>query len=174
MYSDMSKRRNSTHRNSQLPRNFGLTDTSRTRKQKAAHRLALIAQARARHLDGRRERFDRLVLAEDHQFEIALQVAEHFPVGSRDTLRGNARHAGHDVLDVPYFNHRLTLGNRLQTLAGTGLVNDIDCLVRQVTLIDVSGSELRSGLQRIVRIGDAVMLFEARLQTHEDLYGLRN
>ena len=34
--------------------------------------------------------------------------------------------------------------------------------------------ELRGGLQRVVRIVDAVVLLEAALETHEDLHGLRD
>jgi hypothetical protein len=42
-------------RDRQLPRDFGLADAGGTGEQERADRLALIAQARARHLDRRRQ-----------------------------------------------------------------------------------------------------------------------
>ena len=75
---------------------------------------------------------------------------------------------------MPHFHDRLALGNRLQTLARAGLVNHIDCLVGQMSLIDMTRSQLSRGLQGIIRIGNAVVLFEPRLQAHEDLERLRH
>ena len=68
------------HGDGKLARDLGLADARRTGEQETADRLSLIAQARARHLDGRGQRFDGLVLAEDHQLQIALQIAQHFLV----------------------------------------------------------------------------------------------
>jgi hypothetical protein len=100
MYSDMSKRRNSTPRTMrQLARDFGLADAGGAGEQERADRLALLAEARARHLDGRRQRLDRLVLAEDHQLQVALEVAQHLAVDST-RLRRDARDARHHFLDV--------------------------------------------------------------------------
>ena len=53
------------HDERELARDFGLADAGGAGEQEAADRLALIAQARARHLDGGGQRLDRLVLPED-------------------------------------------------------------------------------------------------------------
>ena len=52
----------------ELPGHLGLADAGRTGEQEGADRLVRLAQARARHLDRRRQRFDRRVLAEDTTF----------------------------------------------------------------------------------------------------------
>ena len=118
------------HRNRQLARDFGLADARGSGEQEGADRLALIAQAGARHLDGRGQRLDRRVLAEDHQLEVALQVLEHVPVGKRHVLRRNTRDARDDILDVCHRHRRRTLGRRLEAQAGARFVDDVDRLVR--------------------------------------------
>ncbi len=134
------------HGDGELAGDLGLADTGGTCEQEAADRLALIAEAGARHLDGRGQRLDRLVLTEDHELQIALQVLQHLAVGGRDALRRDARHARDDVLDVPHLDDRFALGNRLQTLPRTGLIHDVDGLVGQMALVDVTGSEFGGGL----------------------------
>ena len=100
MYSDMSKRTSSTPVISASCRvNLGLADTGGTGEQERAHGPLLVVKARARHLDGRGERSDRLVLAEDHELQIAIEMLEHVAVGGRYGLRRNPRHPGNDVLD---------------------------------------------------------------------------
>ena len=84
----------------ELARDLGLADAGGAGEQEAADRLALVAQARARHLDRRGERLDGLVLAEDHQLEVALEVLQQVAVGGRDVLGRDARHARDDVLDL--------------------------------------------------------------------------
>ena len=70
------------HQGGELLGDLGLADAGRAREQVAADRLLRLAQARARQLDGARQRLDRLVLAE-HQ---ALQVlARGWPAPRRRT-----------------------------------------------------------------------------------------
>ena len=152
MYSDMSKRMNSMPMamaswrvTSVLPTPVG------TGEQETADRLALIAQAGARHLDGGRQRIDGLVLAVDDQLEIALEVAQHFLVGLRHALGRDARHARHHVLDVPDLDRRLALVDRLQAQARAGLVDHVDGLVGHVAFVDVARRELGRRADRIVR-----------------------
>ena len=122
-----------------------------TGEQEAAHRLALIAQAGARHLDGRGQRVDGLVLAEDDQLEIALEVAQHFLVGLRHALGRDARHARHHVLDVPDLDRRLALVDGLQAQPRAGLVDHVDGLVGHVPFIDVARGQLGRGADRVDR-----------------------
>src|SRR5580698_2145594 len=163
-----------THDRGKLPRHFCFTDARGSGEQEAADRLALIAEAGARHFDGRRQGFDRLVLPEDHELQIPLEVLQHFPVGGGHTLGGDARHACDYVLDMTDLDNGLAFGNGLQALACTGLVDDVDRLVRHVTLVDVTGGQLRGGFQGIDRVSDPMVLLEAGLEPHEDLHGLRH
>ena len=69
-----------------------------------------------------------------------------------------------------------TVGSRsaigFRRCARAGLVDDVDGLVGQMTLVDVARGELGGRAQRLVGVGDAVVLLEARLETEEDLDGL--
>jgi hypothetical protein len=173
MYSDMSKRRNSTpiaiascRVTSVLPTPVG------TCEQEIAERLSLIAQARARHLDRRGERLDRAILSEDHELEIALEVLQHLAVRGGDALRRDARHPRHHLFDVAHLDGVLALGERLQAQPRACFVDDVDRLVGQVALADVARGELGRGAHRIHGVDDAVVLLEAALQAQENLDGL--
>ena len=120
-------------------------------EQEAADRLVLVTQARAGHLDGGGQRLDRLVLAEDHEFQIALEILQHLAVGSGHALGRDARHARDHVLDVADFDDRLALGHRPQPQARARLIDHVDGLVRQVAFVDVAGGQLGRRLQRVVR-----------------------
>ena len=161
-------------RDGELARDFGLADARRAREQEAADRLALIAEPGARHLDGGGQRLDGLVLPVDDELEIAFEIAQHVLVGDRNALGGNARHARHHVFDVFDLDRGLALVHRLQPQARAGLVHDVDGLVGHVPLIDVARGQLRGGADRVVRIRDAVVLLEARLQAHQDIDGFRH
>ena len=151
MYSDMSKRMNSMPmRDGELARDLGLADAGGAGEQETADRLALIAQTRARHLDGGRQRIDGLVLAVDDELEIALEIAQHFLVRLRHALGRNARHARHHVFDVPHLDRGLALVDRLQAQARARLVDHVDGLVGHVPFIDVARGELRRGANRVV------------------------
>ena len=121
------------------------------------------------------QRLDRLVLAEDHQLQIALEGLQHLAVRGGHALGGNARHARHHVLDVPHFDGGLALGDGLQAQPRAGLVDHVDGLVRHVPLVDVARGQLRGGAPAhrsayLMR----VMLLEAGLQPLQDLDGLRD
>src|SRR5690606_41926033 len=64
-----------------------------------AHRATRVAEAGARHLDRRRERLDRLVLPEDHELEVALEIAQHVAIRRRHGLRRDPGHLRDDALD---------------------------------------------------------------------------
>ena len=89
-----------THEIGELTGDLGLADARRTREQVAADRLLRLAQAGARQLDRRRQRLDRLVLAEHDALEVLLEIGEHLGVGLGDGLGRNARHGGDGRLDL--------------------------------------------------------------------------
>ena len=75
---------------------------------------------------------------------------------------------------MPHLDRRLALVDGLQPQARAGLVDHVDGLVGHVPFVDVARGELGRGANGIVRVGDAVVLLEARLQAHEDVDGLRH
>ena len=72
------------------------------------------------------------------------------------------------VLPITFFCRDL----RQDLLRGAGLVDHVDRLVGQVTVVDEARGELGRGRQRRRRVLDAVVLLEARLQALQDLDGL--
>jgi hypothetical protein len=73
---------------------------------------------------------------------------------------------------VPDLDRSFAFVDRLQAQARARFVDDVDGLVRHVPFVDVARGELGRGADRIVRIQDAVMLLESRLEPHEDVDGL--
>ena len=159
------------HGQGQLPGDFGLAHAGRSVEQERTHGTHLVAEAGARHLDGGRQGADGGVLAEDDQLQVALQVAEDIPVGSRNALRRNSRHPGHDVLDAFDADDFLPFGFRHQANAGAGFVDHVDRLVGQMAVVDVPARQLRRGLERFVDILDVMMFLEPAAQTLQNLHG---
>ena len=100
------------HDPGQLPGDLGLADSGRAGEQEIADGLLFVAQAGARHLDGGGQIFNRLFLAEHHQFQIPIQVAQHVLVRRRHRLGWNAGHLGDDGFDVGNVDHLFALGDR--------------------------------------------------------------
>ena len=84
----------------------------------------------------------------------------------------NAGDLGHDVLDLPLGDGFLALGGREDTLGGACLVDHVNRLVGQVTVVDVLRAQLGRCLQGGQGVLDVVVLFKAGLQALEDVDGL--
>ncbi len=138
-------------------------------EQERADRLVRFAQPGARHLDRSGQRVDRRVLTEHGVLQIAIQVLELRAVVARHGLRRNARDLGNDLLDLALADRLLAAAHRQDALGGTGLVDDVDRLVRQMAVIDVLGRQLGRGSDRPRAVLDAVVLLEAGLESLEDL-----
>ena len=157
------------HAVGELARDLGLADAGRAAEQEVADRLLRVAEARARHLDRGGERVDRLVLAEHHRLQVAVEVGERAAVVGRDAARRDARDLGDDVLDLGLADDLLLLGLGRDALRRAGLVDDVDRLVGQVAVVDVLGRELGRRGERVGRVLDAVVRLEAGLQPLQDL-----
>jgi hypothetical protein len=57
-------------------------------------------------------------------------------------------------------------------LAGAGLVDHVDGLVRQMPVVDVTMRQLHRAAQRLLRVTHAVVALEAVLQAAQDLHRL--
>src|SRR5471032_1340606 len=156
----------------QLLGHLGLADAGRTGEQEGADRLVGLAQAGARHLDGRGQRFDGRVLAEHHVAQVAVDGLQLAAVVLVDGLRRDAGDLGDDVLDLGLADGFLLLRFRQDALRRAGFVDDVDGLVGQVAVVDEAGRQFSRRRQRRLRVLDAVVLLEARLQAAQDLHGL--
>ena len=161
-----------THDARQLPRDLGLADARGPGEQIGADRLFRMAEAGARHLDRGRQRLDGVVLPEHHHLEITFERLERLAVGGGNRLGRNARDLGDDVLDVVHADGLLAAARRQQVLAGTGLVNHVNRLVRQVAVVDVTVRQFHRAAQRLLRVAHAVMVLEAVLQAAQDFHRL--
>ena len=102
------------------------------------------AEARARQLDGRRQRVDGLVLAEDDLLQLRLEVAAAPPRRSADT------DCARDLAPSCATTSSISRGaerascarSASQPIDGAGLVDHVDRLVGQVAIVDVLGRQL--------------------------------
>ena len=118
----------------ELARDLGLADAGRAGEQVVADRLLRVAQSGAGQLDRGGERVDRLVLAEHHRLEVALEVPQRLLVVGGDRFGRDARDLGDDLLDV----RNVTVLRRL--CSGSSIR---DAPTSSITSIALSGS-LRS------------------------------
>ena len=80
------------HGGGELPRDLGLADAGGAGEQVVADRLLRLPQAGAGQLDRGGQRLDRLVLAEHHRLQVALQIPQRLlVVGGHATWVGCAR-----------------------------------------------------------------------------------
>ena len=153
----------------QLLGHLGLAHAGGAGEQEIADRLVRVAQAAARQLDRRGQAADRLVLAEDHHLQVALEVLQHVLVGRADLLGRDPRHLGDDGLDLLHVDQVLARFRREQALARAGLVDHVDRLVGQQAVADVLDRQVHGRLDRLVGIAHAVVGFVLRLQALQDL-----
>ncbi|MNN19650.1 hypothetical protein D3C81_1329000 [compost metagenome] len=71
-----------------------------------------------------------------------------------------------------HFDALHTLLDRLQALIGTRLVDDIDSLVRHMTVVDVTRGQFGSRAQGLITVFDIVMAFETPLQAAQNANGV--
>src|SRR5665647_2769744 len=102
-------------------------------------------QSAARHLDGGSQRINRLVLTKHHGLEIAIQRLQGSAVVRGDILRRDACNLGDDVLNLLVADNFLLLGFRQNTLCSTGLIDDVNRLVRQMTCLLYTSPSPRDG-----------------------------
>ena len=153
----------------QLLGRFGFANACRTAEQECANWFVVFAQTRTRHLDGRGQYFQGFVLAKHHALEISLQGLQFAAVIVGNVGWRNARDLGDDVFDLQLADGFFALGWGQDALRGASFVDHVNCLVRQMAVIDVLGAEFSSGLQRSHCVFDVVMLFKARLEAFEDV-----
>jgi hypothetical protein len=68
---------------------------------------------------------------------------------------------------VPMVLRRLRFGD--QMLRRPGLVDHVDGRIRQLAVVDIARGQFDRRLDRVIGVAQVVMLFEMRLQTHQDL-----
>ena len=132
------------HGDRELARDLGLADAGRTGEQEAADRLALIAQARARHLDGRRRARS---IAVSWPKITSLRLRSRLRSTSRsdvDTLFGGMRAMRATTSSMcSHVDRWLALAVGLEPQPRAGLVDHVDRLVGQVPVVDVPARRAR-------------------------------
>ena len=157
------------HHRRELLRELGLADARRAGEQERTRGLVRTAEAGARQLDRRRERFDRGVLTEDQLLELQLDIRELGLVGRRDRARRDARDLRDDLLDQFGANLVRTIGRLHQAHARSGFIDHVDRLVRKMRLADVARGQLHRGFDRRVGKFNVVVLFVLGLEPLQDL-----
>ena len=173
MYSDMSKRRNSTpitlaswRATSVLPTPVGPAN------RKAPTGRSGCARPERASLIARAHRLDRRVLPKDHLLEFGLEILQARPIGGGHRALRNLRHPRHRALGVARA-HRHRLGAvRAQMCRDTRLVHHVDRLVGQVAVVDVARGQIDRGANRRRRVAHVVMLLVVALESVENLYRL--
>ena len=93
-------------------------------------------------------------------------LLEVLGVNRRFLLGADLRDA---VIDVA---QPLRRGHALDAHAGAGLVQEVDCLIRQEAVVDVAVRQACGRLERLVRVGDAVVRLVLVAQAAENLHGV--
>ena len=156
----------------QLLGGLSLANAGGAAEQEGANRLVALAQPGARHLDGRGQHVDGLVLPENDVLQVTIQRLEFAAVIVGDIGWRDAGDLGHNLLDLRLADDLFALGRRQDALRGACLVDDVNRLVGQMPVIDVLGTEFRGGLQCGQRVLDVVVLFKTRLQAFENFHRL--
>ncbi|SVK51772.1 Protein of uncharacterised function (DUF3170) [Acinetobacter baumannii] len=160
------------HRLGQLYGDLGFPDPGRPGEQEGTDRLAFVAQTGAAHLDRFRQRFDRLILAEYQHLQAIAQVSQHVAIAGRHGFLRDASDTRHHGFDIGHVDGFLALAGRHQPAAGARLVDHVDRLVRQMTIVDVFHRQLHRGADRLGGITHVVVRFILGLQAVDDLNGL--
>ena len=161
-----------TERTREHAREFGLAHARRPEKQKRPDGLVRQTQARARQANRGDDGINRLLLTKDVVAQSRVEFLQTLAFVPRNRLRWNFCHRRNDDLDVASLQNFLSLILRSNTLTRARFIEHINRLVGQIAFVDVFGGEFRRGANRIVRVGYAVMRFEMRFQSEQNLHGL--
>ncbi|MNE39563.1 hypothetical protein D3C80_1335230 [compost metagenome] len=161
-----------TERGGKLFGHFRLAHARRAGEDVGANRLVRFTQARTGELDGRCQRLDGDVLTINDRAQFLFEIGENHLVVLGHCLRGNAGHRCDGGLDLLFGDQLATLGSGQQHLRGTGFVDHIDRLVRQLAVGNVAGRQFDGSLDRLVGISEVMIILEIRLQTLHDRDGV--
>ena len=132
-------------------------------------RLVRRTQSRARHFDRRRDLVDRAVLSKDHLSQLDVQTLERAFVVARHGLNRHSCHLRDDLLDLRRTDAASSCGGREHLLRRASLVDDIDRLVRQMQVLQVTSGQRHRRRQRLVVVLNAVMRLVVKPQSFENL-----
>ena len=156
----------------QLTTHLGLAHPGGAGKHEAADGLVLALEAGTGQLDGCRDGVDGLFLAEHGHLQVPLQVAQQLLVRRGHLLGRNAGNLRHHVFHIGFVDGVLALIFRAQALPGPYLVDYVDGLVRQVAIIDITGTQFRRRFQGRIAVAHIMMLLETTFQPLENPHGI--
>ena len=118
------------------------------RRQVARAVFVRFAQARARHLHGRRQNLQRLVLAKHHALEVPLQGFELVAIVTGDAGRRNTSNLRNDIFHLSAGDGFLLLAFGQDALGRARFINHINGFVWQMPVVDVFGRQFGRRRQR--------------------------
>jgi hypothetical protein len=136
---------------------LGLADPGRSGQEEAADRLVAVSQSRAGDLDRADQAVDRVILPEHDLLQFGVDDPEALAVAALDPLYRDLRHPREHPLDLAGAD---ALAAR-QRGRRAGLVHEVDRLVGQFAVAQVTTGEFRRRAQRRTGVPDAVMFLVA-------------
>ncbi len=162
------------HNVGKLAGNFRLAHTRRPGEEVRSDRLFRLTQPGARQFDGRRQRFNRLILTKDNALQLNTQIFQFLSIRFGNRLRRNARHGCHDFFNLFDTNDFLATGRRLQHLPRTRFVDHINRFVGQFPVMHILGRQIDRRLDRIIRVAKIVKLLKIGFETLKDFHRIRH
>ena len=111
-------------------------------------------------------------MAKDHVLQITVELRENLAVVGIDGLGRDTGDLGDDLLDLSLADGALLLALWQDALGRTRLIDDIDGLVWQVAVVDVTRGEFGRSRERTGLVLHTVVLLKPRLETLQNLNGL--
>ena len=137
-----------TQNKGQLLGDFGLAHAGRTGEKERTNRLVGFTESRACHLDRCGQGLDCRILTKHDVFQITVYGLELGTIILIDRLWRNARDFRNDVFDLGLSYRFFLLGLRQDALRCACLVNHVNRLIGQMTIIDEARGQLGSRGQR--------------------------
>ena len=114
------------------------------------------------------------ILTKHNHLELVFKTKQQFFVRCGDRFRWDARYRSNDLFHLADIDCLLALARRHHLLQSANLINDVNGLVRHITVVDVAIGQLCSGFQSLVGVLNFMMLFKARLEPFKDFISILN
>ena len=161
-------------REGELFGDFGFAHAGGAGKQEAADGFVGQAETGARHFDGGGQRIDGGILAEDHVFQVAGEMAQDLFVVMGHGFFGNAGDFGDGLLDFAATDFAAAAFRLHDALGSAGFVDNIDGFVGQKAVGNVAGGKLSGSLKGVFAVAHAVVVLEGGLQAAQNIDGFGN
>ena len=156
----------------QLTGNLRLTNTGWATEKERTNGLFGLSKPRASHFNCSSKGINGGLLPKDNVLKVAIEFGKHLTVVGVHGLRWNTGNFRDDLLNFRLPDGPLLLALGQYALGGTGLVDDINSLIGQVSIVDVTRGQLGGCSERPGLVANPMMLFETSLKAFKNLDGL--